>query len=346
MSVSTARSTVLSPATDRIVRVLLVLLAIFPAVGQARAFLEMFGLPGDLDPWTDAWTYLAAGERLNAGHSLYGALVAGDRPVLVDPDFFYNGVRTALLSPPTIAAIWRPIAAVPFGFDLWIVAVWVAMLGAVAWLVYRAGIVGLLVAFALQEPIGNQLAIANVTAFFPLLLLVIWVHRRKPWIGAVVGLMAAIKIAPAAMFGWSRIIRSPRALIWAGGSLVAIGAVVAVTVGIGAIGDYLRLAPSFRPSTLSLTGITGLPWLTFGVLIAGTLAAALIRNDAISYIVAVATLVAGTPSLYHAGLVPLLAVAAPLMDTADSPLAWPRRLSPGQAAAPQPVAVSAQAVGS
>ena len=344
MSVSTVRSAALNPVTDRIVRILLVLLAIFPAVGQARAYLEMFGLPGDLDPFTDTWTYLAAGERLNAGHSLYGPLLPGDRPVLIDPDFFFNGVRTALLSPPTIAAIWRPIAATPLGFDLWIVAAWVAMLGAVAWLVYRTGVVGLLVAFALQEPIGNQLAIANVTAFFPLLLVVIWVHRRKPWIGAVVGLMAAIKIAPAAMFGWSRIIRSPRALIWAGGSLVAIGAVVAVTVGIDAIGDYLRLAPNFRPSTLSLSGLTGLPWLTFGVLIAGTCAAALLRNDAISYVVAVVTLVAGTPSLYHAGLVPLLAVAAPLMDATDSPFIWPRRAPAGQAPARRPNPFPAQAI--
>ena len=113
--------------------------------------------------------------------------------------------------------------------------------------------------------------------------------------------------------------------MWGAGSLVVIGLVVAITVGIGAIGDYLRLAPSFRPSALSLTGITGLPWLTFAVLIAGTVAAVLIRNEAVSYLVAVVTLVVGTPSLYHAGLVPLIALAAPLMDATDSPLVWPRR---------------------
>ncbi len=58
----------------------------------------------------DAPTYLAAGERLNAGHNLY-ALVAGDRPVLLDPPYWI----VPLLSPPPIAVLWRPLALLGSG---------------------------------------------------------------------------------------------------------------------------------------------------------------------------------------------------------------------------------------
>ena len=64
----------------------------------------------------DAFTYLAAGERLNVGHSLYGLLGgAGDRP-LIDAALY----PAPILSPPLIAVIWRPLAALgPGTVYLW-----------------------------------------------------------------------------------------------------------------------------------------------------------------------------------------------------------------------------------
>jgi hypothetical protein len=56
----------------------------------------------------DAFTYLAAGERLNDGHPLY-ALSAGDRPVDLHPPFW----TVPLLSPPSIAVVLRPFALLP-----------------------------------------------------------------------------------------------------------------------------------------------------------------------------------------------------------------------------------------
>ncbi len=73
----------------------------------------------------DAITYLAAGERLNAGHDLY-ALVAGDRRIWVNPPYW----TVPLLSPPPIAVVWRPLAALPneWGIGIW----WIANVATIA----------------------------------------------------------------------------------------------------------------------------------------------------------------------------------------------------------------------
>src|SRR5664280_555733 len=56
----------------------------------------------------DSFTYLAAGERLNAGHSLY-ALMPGDRPVDLHPPFW----TVPFLSPPPMGVVMRPFALLP-----------------------------------------------------------------------------------------------------------------------------------------------------------------------------------------------------------------------------------------
>jgi hypothetical protein len=61
----------------------------------------------------DTWNYLAAGERLNAGHSIY-ALVAGDRPILLEPPS-----AVPLISPPLVAVLWRPLAFLPDWLGMW-----------------------------------------------------------------------------------------------------------------------------------------------------------------------------------------------------------------------------------
>ncbi len=306
---------------DRTLRLIFVIAALLPAVRWAQAYDTMFAAPGDIDRFTDTVTYLAAGERLNAGHSLYGPLQPDDRPVLIDPSFFHS----PLVSPPTIAVIWRPFAAMPAGLTVWLALVWISLLGTVGWLVYRTGLPGLLVALVLSEPIGNQLAIGNVTAFFPSLLVVCWRFRERPWVAAVVSLMTAIKITPGTLYGWSRIGRRPAAIAWAVGSMAVILAITVVGAGIGSFGDYLGVAADTKPSPFSLAGMTGLPWLTYAVLIAGTLAALLVRSDAWSFGIAVAALVAGTPAFYKSSWVPLLALLAPLAfsEAARVSALWP-----------------------
>ena len=269
----------------------------------------MFELPGNIDRFSDANTYLAAGERLNDGHALYH-LGPGDRQVLIDPQFF----NTPLVSPPTIAVIWRPLAALPFGFWVWLVGCWLALLGTVAVLVWRMRLIGAAVCIAMAEPIGNQMALGNLSAFLPLLFVIAWDQRRHPWVGALVAFATALKLSPIALVGWCRISRSRGALSWFAAGGVVVGLAVLVFAGPQSVLDFPSSISTVRPSVLSLSGLTGVSWLSMAVLIGGTLLAALIRSEGLSFGIAVVVAVIGTPVLFKPGLVPLIALLAPLAD--------------------------------
>jgi hypothetical protein len=81
----------------------------------------------------DTWNYLAAGERLNAGHSIY-ALVARDRPILLEPPS-----TVPLISPPLVAVLWRPLAFLPdwLGMWAWWAASAAAMLATTVWIILK-----------------------------------------------------------------------------------------------------------------------------------------------------------------------------------------------------------------
>ncbi len=298
----------LSKRGSQIVRWLLVVIAILPSIGFARVAITPY-----LDPpysFIDANTYLAAGERLNVGHPLY-SLSPGDRPVL-----FVEGTSTAaLLSPPPIAAIWRPIAAVSWGYEAWVAACWVALLGTVAYLVLRLGMLAVLAAIALSFGIGQQLADANVTSFFPGLLILSWNYRSKPWIGAAIGAMGAIKLAPFVVTGWLIGERRWRALAVAIATGLGMFLMGAIGAGPASYGDYLGVAQGAGSSPYSLSHLTGISWFSQAILAIGfVLAIALGRYPRLSFGVAVVASTIGTPALYVASLVPLLALTAPLLE--------------------------------
>ncbi len=275
----------------------------------ALRYLQQMAAPDSgLPQFTDAITYLAAGERLNAGHDLY-TLGPGDRRVVIVSEIS----PAALLSPPPIAVLWRPIAAMPFGFAMWIAAVWMAVLGTTFYLVYRTGLPGALVATALAPAIGEQLAAGNVAAFFPLLFTLAWRWRDAAVSGAIVGLMASVKLAPGAMGGWLIGTRAWRSL--AAGAIVGLAAIAISIVGAGpsSLMEYLEVARSAGPSPASLSGLTGISWLTPAALVGGSLLAIAVgRWPAWAFIVAVIASVLGTPALYLSGLVTLLATLAPV----------------------------------
>jgi len=292
-------------------RVIVALIPCCLSIFIATLYLQVMAGPSSpCPPFTDAVMYLAAGERLNAGRDLY-ALHPGDRPVVILPE-----ITTApLLSPPPIAVLWRPIAVLPFGFALWIAACWVALLGTTFQLVLRAGLPGAVLASLLSPAIGEQLAAGNVAGFFPLLMVLAWRLRARPVAGAIVGLMASLKLTPGALGGW--LVGTRR---WSGvaAAVVAVGLLFVVSL-IGsspaAFVDYLRVATTAGPSTASLSGLTGLGWLSSCVLVAGTLLAiGLGRWPRAAFIIAVVTSVLGTPSLYLSGWVAVLATLAPFTD--------------------------------
>jgi len=267
-------------------------------------------------PFTDAITYLAAGERLNAGRDLY-VLGPGDRPIFIDPRISHS----PLMSPPPIAVLWRPFAGLPFGFALWVIACWVALLGTTFHLVVRTGLRGAVTAAALAPAIGEQLAAGNVASFFPALLVLAWRLRDHPAAGAIVGLMASLKLSPASLGGW--LVGTRR---WSGvaAAVLTVAAVFAVSLlgsSLEAFGHYLLVATTAGPSPGSLSALTNLPWLTLTVLVGGTLLAmGLGRWPRAAFIVAVVASVFGTPALYPSGYVTLLAILAPFANGTETHL--------------------------
>jgi len=292
-------------------RAAMAILACGLALLFAREMLIVWGIPDDdlLDPFTDANTYLAAGERLNEGHALY-ELQPGDRRVLLVGDY-----PVPLFSPPPVAAIWRPLAALPFGFSLWVAAAWAALLGTVAYLVMKIGLRAAVLAAALSFPIGEQLVAANLTAFFPGLLVLTWRYRHDSRAGAIIGVMGALKLAPAVMAGWFLGAQRSRGVAWVMAGAIIVAAIGGIGAGITNTIRYAEIVGTIPMSGLSLSGQTGIGWLSPATLVAGTaIAGFLWRWPRLSFVVGVVALVAGSPALYASTLTLLLAILAPLVQ--------------------------------
>jgi hypothetical protein len=307
----------LHPASRRILNAILLALVVGASLLWYLAYLEAskFG-PDRPQQFNDANTYLAAIERLDAGHSLY-ALSEGDRPILTIPGVY----EAPLLSPPPIAAIWRVVAAIPFGFQLWMVAAWVATFIAVGWVVLRAPLPGAPLALAVSLPLGEQIFGGNACCFYPLFYLLAWRYRDRAWIGILVAVMAAIKLAPIAVVAWLLGTRRYRAVGIAGATLVGLFVAGGLVAGFGSYGEYLAVIPGVGASPMSVSGMTGIPWASYAVFGLGIVAAIVLgrRSSGASYVVAVLAAILGTPALYPGHLASLLAVVAPLTDRRRKP---------------------------
>lgn len=302
------------PRQRLLLNVLLLVIAVGAPLAWARANFIVYDMPGNLmDPFTDATTYLAAGERLNDSHELY-RLEDGDRPVLTLPGLF----TAPLLSPPPIAVAWRPLAAIPWGWAIWIVAAWASLLGTIVYLVLRVGPPAAFLAFFLSHAIGEQLAVANVNAFVPAAYVLIWNLRGKASTGTIVAILASVKLAPMAMTGWFLGRREIRTLAVVAVTLVALFLLGGFGAGFWTYVDYLATLPGNRPTALSISGLFGWAPATYVFLAGATVAAALVapHRPRLGFGLALAASVLGTPALYASGLVGLLALAAPFAEPA------------------------------
>lgn len=292
--------------------VLLVVLTLAPALVIAALFLQAFSADGSPQrPFTDALTYLAAGDRLNIGHDLY-RLRPGDLPVDLYPELF----PVPMVGPPTMGVIARPFAALDFGLALWVASSWAALLGSAAYLVLRVGLLAVVACIALSLSIGEQLAAGNVASFFPLLLILAWRTRGSVIAGIAIGLMASAKLAPIALGGWLLGTRDSRAILSLAGTLIAMAIAVVLFAGWGNVLDYGRVASTVTPSDWSISSWVGVSWASYVVLVGGSLLAiGTARWPRISFGVGILAMTFGTPALYWSGLVALLGVLAPLTDS-------------------------------
>ncbi len=277
----------------------------------------------------DEITYIAAGERLNAGHELY-ALVPGDRVVALRPPYW----TVPLLSPPLIAVVWRPLAALPgeAGIPLWWALTIGSIVAAIVLLAMRRPTATAVALIVLNVPLVYELAVGNVNGILLLLAVGTWwalARGHDTAAGAAVALMAGFKLTPI-VFGWylvtQRRWRAVGGLIGAGVALLAVSVAGA---GIDAHLQYLEIVRQTNllgSSDLSLAGVARAvgvaPELAAVVptmaLVGGLVGMVLLRSrPAAAWVLAVLTVVLGSPVVNINWYAFLLAALAPL--------AWPIR---------------------
>jgi Glycosyltransferase family 87 len=306
-------------SAQRILRVAVPAVAIGLVVAIQRIYFNRGLVPGD------SFTYLAAGERLNAGHLLY-ALSPGDRPVGFEPPFF----TVPLLSPPPIAVLFRPLAAIPneIGVYIWWIATIVVLAGVILWMLRERPILVGLAVLVLSIPIVYQVGVGNLNGLIVAGIVGGWyllTRRRDIAAGAIFALMTAFKVTPGIFLWW--LITQRR---WdAFKAFVVTGLVVLVIsvlgAGLPAHFEYLgimRQTASAGTTYMSLAGAAryiGVPMelanlLPTAAILVGAAVIWLLRDrPGPAYIVAILTLIAGSPVVQITWFTILLGALAPIV---------------------------------
>jgi hypothetical protein len=325
-------------APDR--RRLIELTALGLAVGLVVAifvvYLERGFVPGD------AFTYLGAGERLNAGHAVY-ALVPSDRQVGIDPPFW----TVPLLSPPPIAVVFRPLAALPreLGVYLWWAFDVLGVALALGLMARRKPILMAIAIAAFSIPIVYEIGVGNMNGLILLGLVLTWratVTGDERVAGALSGLMAAFKLTPALLGWWFLTGRRWSAVGWAVAAGLVVLAISVLGAGLDAHLRYLGViretaAQGARP--LSLAGMAlfvGVPaaianLLPTAALAAGVAATAILRKRPdLAFVATILAMVFGSPTVSINWFIYLLGCLAPVV--------WPWRERTEKLNSPVPIA--------
>jgi hypothetical protein len=261
----------------------------------------------------DGVTYLAAAERLNAGHQLY-SLELGDRLVygLGSPCCPYP-----LMSPPPIAVLWRPLALLgpETALLLWDWVNAVAIIVIVGLLLVRRPLTTGILIVVLSLPLAVETLLGNVNGLLLAGLAATWLLGRSgrfATAGAVIGLMAAVKIWPALLLVWfisQGHLRASKGFV---ASVLVVGVLSLAGAGIPAHLEYLT---TIAPATSGLASLAELvraatgvwiPWLAYAVLLFGVLEVWALRSrPRLAWAAAVLAMVFGAP-VFHAGTLVLL----------------------------------------
>lgn len=304
----------------RVVRVL----AVLYVIGFTVAVLTRESVD-PLATGRDPVTYLAAGERLNAGRPLY-ELSPGDRAVPLSPPYW----SVPLLAPPPIAVLWRPLALFGEAAALaWRLGGVVAIAGFVVWLLARGTVPVLLATVVLTPALALTALSGNASAYLIPLMAVAWVRRERPWaVGAAVVAASAIKLTPAVLVIWLLAARRPDALRATVAVVLVVLAISVVGAGVQNHVAWLGSVPESAPMPLSVAAWTGLP----SVVVAGAsaLAAAVLAStfgrrgrEDLAFAAAVIASVAATPAFYFAALATCAVALVPWARSGPSASAAP-----------------------
>jgi hypothetical protein len=283
----------------------------------------------------DAFTYLAAGERLNAGHLLY-ALSPGDRPVDLNPPYW----TVPLLSPPPIAVVFRAFAAMPpdTGAYAWWALQLAALVTSLVMLGRRKPLLTAGAMLLLLIPTVYEIGVGNLNSMVLLGLILTWrwaTRGPEPAAGVVAALLTVVKLTPAALGWWLIVTRK-----WGAVAAAVVTGVVALGISILGAGldthlEYLRILrdpSSMSPSALSLAGMAtyvGVPagvanLLPTAAIVIGLVAILLLRNrPAWAFGATVLVMIYGSPAVSINWYVLLYALIAPLAWPLPEPEAAP-----------------------
>jgi len=286
-------------------------------VGASVAFAALFAFSKEAIP-PDAWTYLAAGERLNSGGDLY-RLQPGDREVPMVPPYW----SVPLLSPPFIAVVWRPIAlAGEPGAFAWAI---VGMLGAamtIGLLVRRAPLATTLVVLPLTPVVAEAFLFANVNLYLASGLVLLWWLWRQghySWAAFLVVALSLVKVVPA-LFVLFLLLESPWRPVARGIAigLASLGAISLIGAGLGAHLEYLAVVLETPPSIGSVAtylanrGVNA-PWIGYGLALFGAAHMWLFRRhpDWV-FVTATITVIVASPVINTNTWILLIAILAPV----------------------------------
>jgi len=305
------------PFSTRIARVAIPALAFGVLVAVLVVYFERGFVPGD------AFVYLAAGERLNDGHQLY-AISPGDRPIEMKPPYW----TVPLLSPPPIAVLFRPLAALPheLGVYVWWAACVVAILATITALVARRPILAGAALLVLAVPVAYELGVGNVNGFVLAGLVLAWFlfsRGKETAAGATLAAIAVLKVTPAVLVVWLIAERRWRAVGAFVATGVALAAVSVLGAGFSPHLEYLGIARqtgAVGSSDLSLAGTARFlgvapsiaALMPIGALAIGVVAIWLLRDrPGLAFSAGVVTMVAASPVVNINWLAMLMATLAP-----------------------------------
>lgn len=287
----------------RVVR--LCLLAI--ALAGVAAAISAFGWD-PARPGGDAWNYLAAGERLNAGRPLY-ELGPGDRPVPLAPPYW----TVPLLAPPPIAVAWRPLALLGNGsMTLWALATVSAVI--VACLALRGSTLAWPSMALLAAPITVTALSGNFAGLGLAGLAAAWKWRDRPWIlGVIIACLAAVKLTPALLLLWLAAARRWRAVAASAFAGAVILAVSIAGAGWDSWQAWFASVPGSTPSPLAIATLLAIPgWAVVAAWAAGIAVVGIVtKGDRRTFVAAVLGTALATPALYFQALALALAAIAP-----------------------------------
>lgn len=236
----------------------------------------------------DAYTYFAAGRRLNAHHLLY-QLSPGDIPIALHPPYW----SVPLLSPPFMAVIWRPLALLSYQHAAYI---WLGLLVvAMGWAAYQIFVVSPLAVAVAAPGLGFLLGSGNIHGFLFAALVALWLWRGRTWPAVLLGVVTAAKVMPLVFLPWLISERKPRPLVGFLAALAVCGLIGILGAGLDATLQYPGIMLSSAPQPVSLSYLTHISWLSDALTLIGV-AVTLVLRGRRSFQMAVVTMVLFNPS--------------------------------------------------